>query len=122
MSRPRPNFGRGARAGGWFGGAVMKVDRVQGERDAAAGVAAAQAKAPIVRVAHPVLANPPSWCAFRVIRLVKVNGKLTVEDIGACASEREALAISTTELARAQVLDRNGKIVSDNWQRIEERA
>lgn len=112
----RPTIGRGAYAGGWQSGPVMPVDRAQGERDAAAGRAAAQAVEPI---AHPVVPAPERKC-YRVIRLFSREGHLCLEDIGS-GSVQEAMAIQTSERWRAQTLDPNGRIYSDNWREMERR-
>lgn len=72
------------------------------------------------RVVHPVVTAPERKC-YRVIRLFRLQGHLGIEHIGVCANATEAMAISTTEQWRAQVIDPNDKVLSDNWQSMETR-
>jgi hypothetical protein len=97
----------------------MQVDYAQAERDAAAGIAAAKAET-FERVVHPVIQAPERKC-FRVIRLFLLAGHLGSEHIGAASSAREAMAISTSEQWRAQVLDPDDRIYADNWRSMERR-
>lgn len=115
----RPPTGRGARRGGWTFGAHMETDFAQSERDAAAGAERARATV-LERVEHPVVTPPRR--GFRVIRLFLLQGHLSIEDIGQPANAAEAMAISTTERWRAQVLDPEGKVYADNWRQMERRA
>ncbi len=118
----RPSIGRGFRRTGWHFGPHLETDHAQAERDAAAGAAVALAADAALqeRVVHPVVAAPERK-AFRVIRLFLLKDHLSFEDIGHPANAREALAISTREQWRAQVLNPNGKVFSDKRGEMERR-
>jgi hypothetical protein len=122
MRRTATNTGRGARRTGWDFGPHMETDHAQAERDAAAGRerAIAAERAASERIVHPVVAAPERKC-FRVIRLFLNHGAVGIEDIGFAATAAPALAISTREQWRAQVLDPDGRIYSDNWRHMERR-
>lgn len=71
-------------------------------------------------VVHPVVKAPEHKC-FRVIRLFKQDNRLAIEDIG-YGTAKQAMAILSTEEWRAQVLDLNGRVHSDNWRALEKRS
>lgn len=96
-------------------------EQIEAEKAAAIARVAAQPAPSFERRAHPVIETPARKC-YRVIRRFLSQGHMELEDIGACGTFGQALAISTTERWRAQVLDPNGKVVSDNLQDMERRA
>lgn len=75
---------------------------------------------PVQRIAHPVVTAPANKC-YRVIRLYLMGDVVGIEDIGAFREPGGALVMSTREQGRARVLDPNGKVYSDNLQRMEQR-
>jgi len=92
------------------------------EQDAAAGAARAHERdrAALTRIVHPSI-TAPSFLCHRVVRLYVSQEGTTEREVIGFGSLRQALAVSTTEEWRAQIIDPNGKVASDNWRRMERR-
>lgn len=114
MSGRRPGISRSHGALGW----------TRRHLDVSAGPASVATcplpPAPIARIEHPVIQAPAHKC-YRVIRLYLMGDIQGIEDIGAFREPAPALQLIAREEGRARVLDPNGKVYADNWQKLERR-